>query len=167
MDLRKYGGKNKSTKNEIEALRRAERDAYKKERNEFVENNERKWYEEHRPSTLELNETGWTSPYNMPVYQDQHGKYHSESSATYPANKEKTKWITTPSIFPDPFTGEARYWEEEELRDYIISNDLRNPVNDEKFQQFDTKQEAIDLALERNRKLNSQVYPWNREMGSP
>ena len=122
-----------------------------------LQKREHAYYTEHPIDTLTLTPTGKVTQYNLPIYEDQHGGIHSESSETF--QLPNGKWITFSRIFPDPETGEARYFDQGEIIDQIIipqlqvSDEIRNPVNDEVIPLFDTESEATRYALERDHSL--------------
>jgi len=126
----------------------------------LLQEKEQRFYEEHPQSTLELSPTEWTTPFNMPLYQDQHGVYHSESSSTGPT--PDGKWMTHGMIWPDQETGKPRYFTEDEARDLIIKNNFVNPVSQEEIPLFETEDEAIQYAVDRDLILNDRKYPWNQ-----
>jgi hypothetical protein len=127
-----------------------------------LQKRERKYYEEHPQRSLNLTPTEWTSPYGMPVYKDQHGQHHSESSATFRTPGPEGKWTTAPVIWPDPETGEARYFEEDELIEILGSNGWRNPITGEKLPMFDTEPEATSWAVDRDMTLQDKNLPYNQ-----
>jgi len=122
-----------------------------------LQETEHGYYAEHPPDTLVLTPTGENTQYELPIYKDQHGMLHSESTGTFQV--PNGKWITISTIYPDPETGEARYFDQEEILERIIlpqlriSDVIRNPVNGEVLPLFDTEPEATRHALERDQSL--------------
>jgi len=122
-----------------------------------LQETEQDYYAEHPTDTLVLTPTGETTQYELPIYKDQHGMLHSESTGTFQV--PNGKWITISTIFPDPETGKARYFDQEEILERIIlpqlqtSDVIRNPVNGEILPLFDTEPEATRHALERDKSL--------------
>ena len=125
-----------------------------------LQKREREYYEQHPQKDLKLTPTEWTSPYGMPVYEDQHGQRHSESSSTF--KTPEGKWTTAPVIYPDPVTGKARYFEEDELADLLGQNGWNNPVTGEALPMFDTEPEATDWAVDRDLTLQNKNLPYNK-----
>ena len=134
-----------------------------------VEDEEHRFYAEHPQSTLELSPTDWVSPFGMPVLQDQHGKHHSESSATgripfglgIPLDASG-KYMTHGMIWPDRESGKSRYFTGDESMDLIIKNNFVNPVSQEQIPLFETEDEAVQYAIDRDLILRDRKYPWNQ-----
>ena len=134
-----------------------------------VQDEERRVYEENPQNTLELSSTGWISPFGMPVVQDQHGQYHSESSSTsripfgsgIPLDASG-KYMTHGMIWPDPESGKSRYFTEDDALDLIIKNNFVNPVSQEQIPLFETKDKAVQHAIDRDLILRDRKYPWNQ-----
>lgn len=127
---------------------------------EEVAAEDRAFYKKHPPSTLVLTPTGHMSPFGMPVYLDQHGQHHSESSVTIKAGKDR--WFNAPSIYPDEETGKARYFTDEAVRKKIMDNNFVNPVNNVRVNIYKSKDEAIGAAIARDRELNAPALKFNQ-----
>jgi hypothetical protein len=126
-----------------------------------LQEEERQYYEENPQSTLRLTPTEWTTPFGMPVYTDQHGQRHSESSETIQFSNGE--WGAVPMIWPDPKTGSARYFTPDETKDLIESNNYTNPVSGNKITLFGSEPEATDSAIDRDLVLRDKKHPWNKE----
>ena len=59
----------------------------------------------------------------------------------------------SPVIWPDPETGEGRYFKRKELIEILGSNGWRNPITGEKLPMFDSEPEASSWALDRDMTL--------------
>lgn len=127
---------------------------------EEVAAEERAFYKKNPPETLILTPTGDKNPYGMPVYLDQHGQHHSESSVTVKAGKGR--WFNAPSIYPDEETGKVRYFTPEAVRKKIMDNNFVNPVNNIRVSIYESKDEAISAAIARDRALNAPALKFNQ-----
>ena len=123
----------------------------RQEKRDALKKRERQYYTDHPKSTLRLTPTGGITQYGMPIYTDQHGWSHSESSETF--QLPNNKWTTAPVIWPDPETGEGRYFKRKELIEILGSNGWRNPITGEKLPMFDSEPEASSWALDRDMTL--------------
>ena len=127
---------------------------------------EKEFYKKHPFSTLRLTPLEGRTKYGMPMYLDQHGARHSESSVTFSVEiNGKKKWVTVPSIWPggsgptgsNELTG--RYWEQDKLVPFVkgnLSTDKKsfvNPITKEKMPLFDTAPEAEKFAIQRDMSL--------------
>jgi hypothetical protein len=118
-----------------------------------LQKSEKQFYKENPRMSLQLTPTDEPNTvYGLPVYKDQHGNRHSESSITFPLT-EGGEWITVSSIYPDSKTGVPRYHTEDEVREIILTNKFVNPVNQEQVPKFKSMDEAINYALERDLSL--------------
>jgi hypothetical protein len=129
------------------------------EKRDALEKREKQYYIDHPPSSLKLTPTEWTTQYGMPVYTDQHGGIHSESSKTF--DTPSGKWVTAPMIWPDPNTGEARHFGIDEVIEILGANGWRNPITGEKIPMFDSEPEARSWAIDRDMTLQDKNLPWN------
>ena len=133
---------------------------------ESLQSQEREFYKKYPPSTLRLVPLEEETQYGMPIYLDQHGNRHSESTVTFPiVIGGREKWITVPSIWPGkdrPIASKGltgRYWDEEQLVPFVkenISGDQRsfiNPITQEPMPVFDTKEAAEKFAVKRDMSL--------------
>ena len=130
-----------------------------------LQKEEKQYYKKHPQSTLKLTPTEWTTPFGMPVYTDQHGQRHSESSETIQFSNGK--WGAVPMIWPDPETGEARYFTPQETQALIEANNYKNPVSGEKIALFGSEPEATDSAIDRDMILRDKKHPWNQPADQP
>lgn len=133
------------------------------EQRRLTQKAEKQFYQEHPQDTLELTATEWTSPFGMPIYVDQHGERHSESSTTIQLDPTdpNSEWVTVPKIWPDPKTGKGRYgWSDDQIRDKV--RNLVNPVSGEQIQTFDTSEQAVQYAIDRDLMLRDPKHPWNQ-----
>ena len=154
----------------------------KKEESGFVESNtnlttderklqkkEHEFYKKNPPSTLRLTPTKEVSKYGMPVYLDQHGMRHSESSTTFNIEiNGKKKWVTVPTIWPgkDQPTGSkeltGKYWTPDQLFPFVSENIAKdeksfiNPMTGEEVPLFDTMPEAEKYAVQRDMSLQEK-----------
>ena len=127
---------------------------------------EKEFYKKHPPSTLRLTPLEGRTKYGMPMYLDQHGERHSESSVTFSVEiNGKRKWVTVPSIWPgessptgsNELTG--RYWKQDKLVPFVKGNlsidkkSFVNPLTKEKMPLFDTAPEAEKFAIQRDMSL--------------
>ena len=139
--------------------------SWTKEDRDALRAKEHQFYVDHPPSSLNLTPTEFTSPYGMPVYKDQFGQNHSESTNTFPIPipwQEAGKWISPPMIWPDPQTGEARYFTERETIGLLGEHDWENPITRTKIPMFNTEPEASAWAVDRDITLQDKKLPFNR-----
>ena len=105
----------------------------------------------------------------MPVYLDQHGMRHSESSTTFNIEiNGKKKWVTVPTIWPgkDQPTGSkeltGKYWTPDQLFPFVSENIAKdeksfiNPMTGEEVPLFDTMPEAEKYAVQRDMSLQEK-----------
>ena len=70
--------------------------------------------------------------------------------------------MTIPVIWPDPKTGKTRYFKPKEAKALIEKNNYINPVSKKKIELFDTEDEAIQHAIDRDLILRDTRHPWNK-----
>lgn len=90
-----------------------------------------------------------TTRVGRPTHQGDFGKgqeTYSERSVTFPLNKNKTKWITFPSVLDSKGTVSS----EDDVREYVRKNGPIDPLTGEEFPIHDTQKQAIDYAIERS-----------------
>ena len=97
--------------------------------------------------TLRLTPTGLTTPFGMPVYRDQFKEKHSENATIYNVDD---KYMVLGRIWPDPETGDARYFTTKEIIKLYRDNNFINPISKEKVQFFDTEEQAKQHTMDRS-----------------
>ena len=127
---------------------------------EALQAREKQYYIDHPQSSLELTPTEFTSPYGMPVYKDQFGMNHSESTDTF--KLPDGRWTTAPMIWPDPQTGKARYFTRPETIEFLGGHGWSNPITGEKIPMFGSEPEASSWAVDRDMTLQDKNLPFNR-----
>ena len=127
---------------------------------EALQAREKQYYIDHPQSSLELTPTEFTSPYGMPVYEDQFGMNHSESTDTF--KLPDGRWTTAPMIWPDPQTGKARYFTRPETIEFLGGHGWSNPITGEKIPMFGSEPEASSWAVDRDMTLQDKNLPFNR-----
>jgi len=136
-----------------------------KSKRKALQEEEAKYYKDNPQSTLTLTSTEWTTPFGMPVYTDQHGQRHSESSETIRFANDK--WGAVPMIWPDPKTGKARYFTPQETQALVEANNYINPVSGEPIALFGSEPEATNAAIDRDLILRDKNHPWNQPTQQP
>lgn len=131
-----------------------------KSKRKALQEEEAKYYKDNPQSTLTLTSTEWTTPFGMPVYTDQHGQRHSESSETIRFANDK--WGAVPMIWPDPETGKARYFTPQETQALVEANNYINPVSGKPIALFGSEPEATNAAIDRDLILRDKNHPWNQ-----
>ena len=87
-----------------------------------------------------------------PTYKKDFGKgieVYSEKTVTFPLNKEKTKWVTFPSVLDKKGTISS----EDEVRKYVLKNGPIDPITGEKFPIHDSVEKAEKYAKKRSDSL--------------
>ena len=125
-----------------------------------IQADEKQYYQDNPQEGLVLSPTEWVTPFGMPVYTDQNGERHSESSTTVPTGDGR--WMTIPKIWPDRETGTPRYHTDDEAAALIEGNGYINPISQEEVQTFDTQDEAVNWAIDRDIVLRDKFHPWNQ-----
>ena len=87
-----------------------------------------------------------------PTYKKDFGKgveVYSEKTVTFPLNKEKTKWVTFPSVLDKKGTISS----EDEVRKYVLKNGPIEAITGEKFPIHDSVEKAEKYAKKRSDSL--------------
>ena len=134
-----------------------------------LQKKEYQYYKDNPRSSLRLVPLEEVTKYGMPVYVDQHGMRHSESSTTFNIEIDGTeKWVTVPTIWPgenQPTISKektGKYWTPEKLFPFInkhISKNKKsfiNPITKEETPLFNSREEAEKFAVQRDMSLQEK-----------
>jgi len=104
-----------------------------------LQKEERQYYEDH--PNLVLTPTGEKTEFGMPIYLDQYKNHHSVTSGVI--------W-------------EGKYQDREFVTNLLKENNFKNPTTGEDIPLFDTENEALQYAIDRDRVLRDKKHPRNQ-----